>query len=284
MAMSLAVSTSDSMQPQGPLARLAQADTNTEICETQVQSSTEALGQRSLTDHEPARARLGSPFTAKSYGPSSSNSLADSLRLHADEQRQNHTVGPWRNLGSPARLTRSQSSTQKRRSRQTLLETRRSKRPTLAADFWTEPANESISSAVQQPLLEFSSTTSTGRDNLFVPRTNIQELFETSHLAVPDARLDGAANAGGGQDLPSARLGSPFSASNTSWSFPNRISNAYGSGIGAIRRPFSSVQKPSERGEPSTKSSLASRLAYIDERLKDFRRRSQSSRRSHSPA
>lgn len=169
MAMSLTMCTSDSMQPKGPLAQLAGPPPE--------QGASDSGPTISITDHsgDQQRARLGSPFVAaKSYGPSSTDALADSLALAAETRRQSRTVGTRRGLGSPVRLNQSCGATQKRRSRQPALETRMSKRPSLGSDFWTDPSSITEQPPTQTaPSAEFCSTSSTSRDSLFVPRTNV---------------------------------------------------------------------------------------------------------------
>ncbi|EHK17479.1 uncharacterized protein TRIVIDRAFT_43320 [Trichoderma virens Gv29-8] len=282
MALSLAVSTCESMQPHGPLAQLTGS---------QDQPSMELFAPPTLIDAAaPAPGsgaagaditRLGSPFVARSYGPSASNSLADSFGMSLEPQGPiSSSVGTRRrSLGSPARLSNSRGSNQKRRSKQSVAVEPRRKRPSLGSDFWVDPSNDGASTQAT-PSAEFSSTASTQRDALFIPRTNLQELFEASHpppslgpsLAPP---LAGAP----------VRLGSPFSAAKASFSFPGRRSASISTiDFSIIRRPFATVQQPIESESTSPKSSLRSRLAYIDERLKDFRRRDHPRRRSQSPA
>ncbi|OAQ72585.1 hypothetical protein VFPPC_12800 [Pochonia chlamydosporia 170] len=292
MAMSLTVCTSDSMQLEGPLAQLTSSQPETTSQEaapasTSTEQSMFAFGGI-LGRPGP---RLGSPFMARSYGPSSSTGLEDTFNVRPEAQRQARTVGTRRGLGSPVRLDQSRPSTQKRRSRQSVLEPpRRIKRPSLGSDFWTDPSsNENEGSSA--PFIEFSSTDSKHHDSLFVPRTNLQELFETSH---PDPSLAGSASfppAAGlapSQTVP-ARLGSPFSAKVMSHSFPNRHSSVSAIDVGAVFRPFATVhqaggERPSTTASASSaKTPLANRLAYIDERLKGFRRRDRNGRRSQSP-
>lgn len=279
MAMSLALSTSESMQLQGPLAELTRSQPQPQ---PQPQSMLEQLPLPSAEERapappktpEPARERLGSPFMANSYGPSSSNPAAS---LSAISERQS------RSLRSPPPLHRTQPNLAKRRGRAEILESRRSKRPTLAADFWDAPSSFERQTSVPAPtapLVEFSSTATSPRDSLFVPRTNLQELFEASQ---PGQTFAETTTTGQQTGMP-PRLGSPFSATNNSLSVPNRISNPSRINLGAVRRPFATFQQSSS-AEPTTpvRSSLASRLAYIDERLKDFRRRDHTRRRSQSP-
>lgn len=282
LAMSLTVCTSDSMQPQGPLAQLTGSQS-----EPTMEGSHPGPAP-SLIDYaarEQERTRLGSPFMARSYGPSSSNTLADSLGVSAEAQRQSHTVGTRRSLGSPVRLSESRSNTQKRRSRQSALEPRKSKRPSLGSDFWTDPSSNSEGSNVALSFPEFCSTNSNLRDNLFVPRTNVQERFEASR---PPTSLSEAPSKPFNASLvppmvAPPRLGSPFAGKSQSFSFPNRHSTTAVIDFAAVRRPFATVHQSLDSATSSTKPSLANRLAYIDERLKDFRRRDPHERRSHSP-
>ena len=81
---------------------------------------------------------------------------------------------------------------------------------------------------------------------------------------------------------PAPRLGSPFSASTSSLSFPNRLSQPNNL-FGAIRRPFATIQQPADDTSGSSRGNLASRLTYINDRLREFRRRDQQRRRSESP-
>lgn len=266
------------MHPQGPLAQLTQSRSDSRLEQFPLLSTDEPLGAPS---DEP-RARLGSPFMARSYGPSSSNPAASDFVIPPELERQTRTVGAQRSLQSPVRLTRSRSNTQKRRSRQAQLEPhRKTKRPSLDADFWTKPSSNAAgpNSTLSPP--ELSSTTSNRQDDLFVPRTNLQGLFETSRsqsFGSSDARTLAQP-----MDAP-ARLGSPFFLPSSSFSFPNRFSHPTGLDIAsAMRRPFATVQQPTDNNTPASRPSLATRLAYIDERLKDLRRRDPNRRRSESP-
>ncbi|KAH6608660.1 hypothetical protein Trco_002006 [Trichoderma cornu-damae] len=254
--------------------------------------------------------RLGSPFVAKSHGLVSSNSLADGFDMSLEPQRLGNPVGTQRRgLGSPARLSsNSRGSTQKRRSKQqpAAVEPRR-KRPSLGSDLWVDPCNDGASTrATPSAELGSTATNPNQRDSLFIPRTNLQQLFEASQPSHPPVSSPPSSSSpSGGNDkiaaatqgapglAPSlappptdapARLGSPFSVAKASFSFPGRRSASISAiDFSIIRRPFATVQQPAESETTPTKSSLRSRLAYIDERLKDFRRRDQTRRRSQSP-
>lgn len=270
MSISLTLSTAESMQPNGPLAQLTSSvpgPIRDEITPTpsQAPKPLSALADVISMDHD--HNRLGSPFMAKSYGPSSSSNLDDVFSVSSAGDRQSQTADR-RRLASPARLTQSKPCSQKRRP--AFLETRNRKRPSLGTDFWTKPAEEDDLAATA----EFSSTTSSQRDALFVPRANIQELFEASQPLAMATRTE--------ELSAPIRLGSPFTGKSSSHSVPNRFSSPARLDLGsAIRKPFATVQQASEGG--SAKSSLQTRLAYIDQRLKAFRRRGSRERRSKSP-
>ncbi|PNY25749.1 Uncharacterized protein TCAP_04313 [Tolypocladium capitatum] len=282
MAMSLTVCTSDSMQPQGPLAQLTGSRPDPTM------EGPQPCPAPCLIDdavREQQRTRLGSPFVTRSYGPSSSNTLADSLGVSTEAQRQSHTVGTRRSLGSPLRLNESRSSTQKRRSRQSILEPRRSKRPSLGSDFWTDPSSKREDSNLASSFPEFCSTNSNVRDNLFVPRTNVQERFEASQApaSLPEAPGTSTNASLAPPMVAPPRLGSPFSGKSQSLSFPNRRSTTAVMDFAAVCRPFATVHPSLDSATSSTKPSLTNRLAYIDERLKDLRRPDRHERRSPSP-
>lgn len=295
MAMSLTMSTSESMQPYGLLAQMAKAQP-TEV---------EAAAPPSLA-LEPAplfseRSTAGSSsFVVKSCGPSVASTLEDPFGLAEAPVRQNQTAGGQRNrsLGSPARLVQSRPSSQKRR--QAVLEPRRRKRPSLGTDFWTDPSNSTSSGAgSHHAFAEFCSTAERERDGLFVPRTNLQELFEAA-ASQPSPTTAAAAGPSFGSGPFTAqptlradgppRLGSPFAMpGTTSLSFPNRFSSPGRIEMGALRhrRPYATVQEGANAGESSGSKNnvtLADRLAYVDERLRAMKRTGKAPpRRSQSP-
>ncbi|KAF4985555.1 hypothetical protein FGRMN_11167 [Fusarium graminum] len=269
MAMSLTVSTSESMQPQGPLAQLTSSKPDPQIDELRLPTPNHEI----LEPPEFPRTQLASPFGARSYGPSSSSSLPASFVVDSKLQRQTHTGGPRRGLMSPVRLTRSRS-TYKRRSH---IETRKIKRPSLGSDLWVDPASLVDLSATNDQFIT-PQTEPEMTPDVVVPRKNLQKLFEASQP--PPAQQPTLAPPFG--EMP-PRLGSPFVVGGSSYSFPNRLSHGIAPDTEAFRRPFATVQQSGESSHGVTRSSLASRLAYIDERLKDFRRRDKPRRRSESP-
>ncbi|KAI8961726.1 hypothetical protein F5Y11DRAFT_357474 [Daldinia sp. FL1419] len=244
MAFSLAVSTSDTMKPDAPLAQL----TSSESEPFPEFKDPELIVREALPS--PELPRLPSPIMAKSYGPSSSSSLADDVPL----PRQSNSLGSRKVLKSPVRLTRSRSGTQKRRSVKDVEDLPR-KRPSLSAAFWKEASE---------------------RDDVFARETPSEE---------SSGSLVAAAAASQDPFVQPRRLGSPFSGAGSSYSFPNRLSAPINFNLTALRRPFATVQQPArERSERSPpRPSLASRLAYLDQRLRELRNRGSDRRRSQSP-
>lgn len=283
MSMSLSMSTSESMQPHGPLARLS---TSRHEPSSITAPASLRTGSGPLLEES---APLGSPFVIKSCGPSVSTTLEDPFGLSGAPMRQNQTAGGRnRSLGSPARLVQSRPSSQKRR--QAVPESRRRKRPSLGTDFWTDPSNKSDGSLQgSHSFSEFCSTSARDRDTLFVPRTNIQQLFEAAaqpSRGGPTAALTGPMTA---QQQPTlratpARLGSPFVVASTSQSFPNRFSSPGRIEMSALRRPYATVQQgTAAESSSANNASLANRLAYIDDRLRSINRPEEELRRSQSP-
>lgn len=255
MSTSLAVTTSKTMHPGGPLAQLSNSAPDSPDLASPTKMD-HILG--SEIDREPSpeeRRRLGSPINAKSYGPSSSSSLLDIFGLaEGAGERQTRTVAGRRRLQSPVRLSR--SSTQKRKTRQAH-EAR--KRPSLSTDFWLHPASAGHKEHVLTHKKSFSM--GHGDDDVFASRHQ-SHLFDA---AQGDSQQDAA--------VPIAappRLGSPFSGISSSFSVPNRFSQPDDFITSMYGRRFSTVHPPyGSHNEPAS-FSLASRLAYIDQRLKEF--------------
>lgn len=288
ISMSLALSTSETMQPNGPLAQLTSSSSElpteppSALLPEAATSSDAAPGLLlGNFDGEPSfaeRRRLGSPFGAKSYGPSSSSSLSAALGLSMPlPRRQTHTVGPRRTLQSPVRLSR--SSTQRRRNTQSGVPR---KRPSLVSDIWLDPnANNSGPQVGGAPAAEpnFAMPSRLDLDELFIPRAAPSQPFLASSASMPDVGAQPAPPLG-----PPPRLGSPFSGSNSSFSFPRRMHRHHPESVdlGMLGRPFATVQHATETTAGPARTTLTDRLAYIDQRLKEFRSRD-ARRRSGSP-
>ncbi|KAK4240970.1 hypothetical protein C8A03DRAFT_41598 [Achaetomium macrosporum] len=281
MSMSLALSTSESMQPNGPLSQLTASKPEPP---PEPSRSPMLAGHTLATfDDEPSfaeRRRLGSPFSSSSYGPSSSGSLAAVLGLSGSiPRRQSHTVGPRRTLQSPVRLSR--SGTQKRRHTQSGVPRHR---PSIISDLWLDPNINTAAAAaaditsVKEPK---SATLLNYNDDPFTPRMPPVPAL-TSSISMPNvgAQVDTSALP------PPPRLGSPFTGESSSFSFPHRVHRMHQGGsidLGILGRPFATVQQlSSDSSAGPSRNNLADRLAYIDQRLKELRQRD-ASRRSESP-
>ncbi|KAL2158067.1 hypothetical protein VTH06DRAFT_4877 [Thermothelomyces fergusii] len=288
MSLSLAMSTSESMQPNGPLAQLAASRPEppepTRSSPLAGQTLTTFEGQPSFAE----RRRLGSPFGASTYGPSSSGSLAAVLGLTGPvPRRQSQTVGPRRTLQSPVRLSR--SGTQKRRHTQSGVPR---KRPSIGSDLWLDPSSGPASITTTSSSTSTTSTMITttsshpekaGAASSRSGRIPIPKIPSVPTLSSSASMPDVGGQRDDSEPLPPPRLGSPFTGESTSFSFPHRAHRMHQGGsidLGVLGRPFATVQHISPSSNPpSTRSSLADRLAYIDQRLRELRQRD----RHHRP-
>ncbi|KAI0829976.1 hypothetical protein F5Y06DRAFT_302005 [Hypoxylon sp. FL0890] len=269
MAFSLAVSTSETMKPEAPLAQLTSSGSEPFPQPMKdIARFTTPTGQELPCTEIP---QLPSPVIAKSYGPSSSSSLAAGISL----PRQSNTLGARKLLKSPVRLTRSRSGTQKRRSVKSLDDLPR-KRPSLAAAFWKESENSDNQEQNQ------NSEPHNHSDDVFAQKPQLRESVSRADDSRPFVVSDASSLT---TSVQPRRLGSPFSGAGSSYSFPNRLSTPINFNLTALRRPFATVQPTQERSEtqPPARSSLASRLAYLDQRLRELRNRGGDRRRSQSP-
>lgn len=286
MSMSLALSTSESMQPNGPLAQLA-AHNPSEPAELShptlapapvpVPASAPLAGQALGTfEGEPSfaeRQRLGSPFGASSYGPSSSGSLAAVLGLSGSmPRRQSQTVGPRRTLQSPVRLSR--SGTQKRRHTQSGVPR---KRPSIGSDLWLDPGFKAAMAAAG--VTHAQEATTPTRNEFMIPKIpSVPTLSLSTSMPNVAAQLDNSA-----LPAPPPRLGSPFTGKRSSFSFPHRVHRAHQGGsidLGVLGRPYATMQQLSTTDSSNLapvparhNNTLVDRLAYIDQRLKELRQR-----------
>jgi hypothetical protein len=275
MSLSLALSTSESMQPNGPLAQLAASNPEPAEPSQPPMPTGQTLGTFEGEPSSAERRRLGSPFSASSYGPSSSGSLAAALGLTGSiPRRQSQTVGPRRALQSPVRLSR--SGTHKRRHTQSGVPRNR---PSIGSDLWLDPSFAAASAAAATSTRD--AVTSSRSDDLFIPRIPpVPSLISSTSMPNVGGQLDGSALP------PPPRLGSPFTGESSSFSFPHRVHRSHHGGsidLGVLGRPFATIQQFSTDASPQpARNSLADRLAYIDQRLKELRQRD-ANHRSESP-
>lgn len=280
IALSLVTSTAESMQPHGPLAKLG-ADTSdgtqiTTLTLPENFNSENLGGSKRLDLEEPRGRRLGSPF-ARSYGPSSSKKLLHSSRPSPPRMQSDNTEP---SLGSPVRFdeARSLNGTMKRRAQHSLDE------------------ELSPNGAVLRPSIL--------NEQLFgghVPLLNSQRRVRSRGFSLGDAALHRApgifqpspivpelppapenpptASTSVPKLLPAAefdppRLGSPFSESGPSKTFPRRL---FQDGSATIRRSAFATMHQTRRSIESFDfgegPSLQSRLLHLDEKLKEIRDR-----------
>jgi hypothetical protein len=281
LSMSLAISTSDTMQTHGPLAQLTASTTEGRV-EQMLSPPPQSL-MLGTFEGEPSfaeRRRLGSPFSAaRSYGPSSSAALSTALDYSPLPRRQSNTMGGHRRtLQSPVRLSR--SGTQKRRHTQSNVPR---KRPGLASDIWLDPSSGSDAHVDATPADEANFTTSTRLDALFGPELPAAHPFLTTSSSMPDV----GGQSGSSAALLPPRLGSPFSSTSSSFSFPRRAHRQHPGSVdlGMLGRPFATFQfqQQAPHIDPGyARTGLTDRLTYIDQRLKELRSRDPR-RRSESP-
>ncbi|KAK3954921.1 hypothetical protein QBC32DRAFT_206710 [Pseudoneurospora amorphoporcata] len=205
MSMSLTLSTSEHMQPQGPLAQLTRSSLSIlEALAPPLEPMPISRGQPNEADQEPERGRLGSPLFGpqpissgeaadqehvqpRSYGPSSSASLAaaigaittrkrgQTISYSLPGQQSRPTTG---RLQSPVRLSRSSAPGKRRNTHSQGGDHRKKTAPApdaavAAADPRpkTEEGGVTTSDTRGRRSTEFSSTLGHRFDELFIPRS-----------------------------------------------------------------------------------------------------------------
>lgn len=300
IAFSLATSTSETMQPNGPLAQLAAPD---EIDGPYVDAefSYDSIFKESHVEDRNRGRRLASPFMPRTYGPSSSKNIITDRptqpRTHSDIVAASEP-----HLGSPLRFeaSRSLNVTMKRRAQNPLDEELSRNgailRPSiLSSQFFGAPKSPAGSRrrvrsrgfSLGDEALRHRSPLSFQRSPLLPGLPTAMESYTTVPPAVtPEPSSDSAPSAPP-RLLPSvtfdapARLGSPFTES-AHQTFPRRL---FQDGTSTIRRSqFATMHHQSRRSiesfdfgvegqgqGPSLK--LKSRLSNLDGKLKEIRER-----------
>lgn len=286
IALSLATSTAESMQANGPLAQLASDSSSTvTLDESLPASDLKPIGfakSRGLTisgrfDEGNKIRRLASPFLARTYGPSSSQILAAS-RPSPPRTLSDNTGPPQ--LRSPLQFDqdRSLTGTQKRRAQHALEEELSPNgavlRPSILDEhfFGTSP---NLQRRVR------SRGFSLGDEAL---RNRAPGVFQRSPPPnIEPPTLQPQANP---SLLPSAtfepppRLGSPFSESGPSQTFPRRL---FQDGTITIKRnAFATMHQTRHSIESfdfGEGPSLQSRLEQLDTKLKEIREREAAAKR-----
>ena len=286
LAVSLATSTAESMQPDGPLASLASkqrsespalnefnllnfGDINVEDKDATIRSS-----KSSRTN------RLGSPIFACTYGPSSSKNVS----RHRPSLSRSHngtfkSDGP--KLASPVRFeARSLNGTFKRRAQMALDEEMSPSgavlRPTILNEKLYGMSFKSNARRCRTRGFSLNEESLNRNRNVFQPRP-----MRLTLPIQPEVDADGKLEMNSPKLLPSAtfeappRLGSPFRAEGgSSNTFPRRL---FQDGTATIRRSGYTSLHQSRRSIESFSfgegRSLHSRLSQLDQKLAEIRDR-----------
>ena len=301
IALSLTTSTAETMQPDGPLAKLAAAHEPTHTPSLNTSTSlkdfnkprgfAESRGLCISMDDTTFGHKLGSPFIARTYGPSSSRTLdAFDLSRPSPSRAQSDTV-PGPHLRSPLRFEkpRSLNGTQKRRAQHALEEELSHSGTVLRPSILNEQLfGAPLSSQRRVRSRGFSLGNEASRDpspGLFPPsrsqispspaQTSPARIVESSVEAPSPRLLPSAIFA------PPARLGSPFSESGPSNTFPRR--RIFQDGSAVIKMSTFATMHQTRRSIESFDfgdgPSLQSRLENLDMKLREIREREAASRR-----
>jgi hypothetical protein len=285
IALSLTTSTSTSMRPDGPLAKLA----------APVRVEQPSLVRKFLHDQkayempnnipsESRSRRLGSPFSSRTYGPSSSQMLESLSRpLQACTQPEK-----TQRLGSPVQFEQSRSlnGTQKRRAAHAFDEELSSNsgltRPSILDEQLFGGSLKGHARRVR------SRGFSLGDDVL---RSRIPGLFKPPIEVTLEQPISPESNPSVGSPptslgstpslLPSATfspptLGAPFASSGASNTFPRRLFQPWDATGTIRRRPYATMhhsRRSIESFDFGTGPSLQSRLAQLDDKLAEIRER-----------
>ncbi|TVY23274.1 hypothetical protein LHYA1_G008542 [Lachnellula hyalina] len=284
IALSLTTSTSKSMQPDGPLALLASEGSPSTMTPDSSLPTADFMPKgfgksRGLTvgrsEHENNGRRLASPFLARTYGPSSSQSPSTSRPSPTRTQSDN--AGPPQ-LRSPLRFDqpRSLTGTQKRRAQHALEEELSPNGAVLRPSILDE---QLFGTLLGHQRRVRSRGFSLGDEALRAPG-----IFQ--HLPPSNVELSISRPRTNPKLLPSAtfepppRLGSPFSESGPSMTFPRRL---FQDGYSTIKRSAFATMHQTRHSIESFDfgegPSLQSRLEQLDVKLKEIREREAAARR-----
>ena len=287
IVLSLATSTAESMQPDGPLAKLATEESN----HTPTMSAFPPLEDfkpvrygesRDISlEEEKRNRRLGSPFIARTYGPSTSLNL---YGRSSPPRTRSDTAQPF--LRSPLQFEpRSLNGTMKRRAQHDLEEELSPNGAVLRPSILNE---QLFGTALQSNQRRVRSRGFSLGDEALANR--VPGLFQRPALSIPSEPQDaitGPSRTAPKQLLPAAtfdppRLGSPFSESGPSQTFPRRL---FQDGTATIRRSAFATMHQTRRSIESFDfgegPSLQSRLSHLDQKLKEIREREGAARRQN---
>jgi hypothetical protein len=300
IAISLATSTSVTMQPDGPLASLALQDSDPTPTPTKNSSPSSAQPLSGVYSVEPQALafnldnrqshRLGSPFIARTYGPSSSQNR----RTPSPARNRSETSAP--RLRSPVRFSnhKSLNTTQKRRAQTSLDENEATSSYTLTRPsvldqklFGTplghsrrrvrsrgfslgdEAFRQGLSGAFRRPPPEFNLGGKVG-----IPAngpSGVLSAISTNSRVTPSL-LPATSN-----EPP--RLGSPFTEAGPSQTFPRR---QFQDSQATIRRGAYATMHQSRHSINTFDfgpSQEQTKLEQLDSRLREIREREAAARR-----
>jgi len=291
IALSLTTSTAESMQPDGPLAKLAAVDLDSPTLAFPPVDNFKPLvfGESLQTLDMTTAPKLGSPFLARTYGPSSSNTT--NIRPASPRTRSDTGADRAPRLGSPVRFDqpRSLNGTMKRRAQHSLDEELGPNgavvRPSILDDqLICNPFNDHRRRVRSRGFTMGDEGLLHRVPGLFnfhnqvptVPALTsvLQNAAPTSTLAPPPQLLPAPI-------FPPPRLGSPFSESGSGSrnTFPRRL---FQESSATIRRSAFKTMHQTRRSIESFDfgegPSLQSRLSHLDQRLKEIKGRESSSR------
>jgi hypothetical protein len=284
VALSLATSSAESMKPDGPLAKLAEPGVSMgpETLTQKPPNGRHTLGRGINVNSEIQSRRLGSPFSCRTYGPSSSKSSKYFAKTPLNPQTDIVSgSGPF--LRSPVRFDqpRSLNGTQKRRAQHPLEE---ELGPTSSASRPSILDEQLFSAPVGGNRRRVRSRGFSLGDEVF--RSRFPGPFAPSEPFVDTQTSEDASSSQGRIAratptlLPSAefapRLGSPFMEEGTSNTFPRRLFQQAGE-MSTIRRThFATVHHARHSVESFDFGNgvpLQSRLRQLDQKLTEIRER-----------
>ncbi|KAG0650728.1 hypothetical protein D0Z07_2318 [Hyphodiscus hymeniophilus] len=285
IVLSLTTSTAESMQPDGPLAQLAAEEpiaTATPAFPLLEEFKPLNFGEPQGINEAQRNRRLGSPFLARTYGPSTSNNF--NLGRPSPPRTQSDTTQPF--LRSPLKFEpRSLNATMKRRAQHDLEEELSPNGAVLRPSILNEQLFGTAFQCNQRRVR--SRGFSLGDEAL---ANHVPGLFQRPALSTPSEVLaDPIAGPSKTSPtlLPAAsfdppRLGSPFSESGPSQTFPRRL---FQDGSATIRRSAFATMHQTRRSIESFDfgegPSLQSRLQNLDQKLSEIRERGGAARRQN---
>jgi hypothetical protein len=283
IALSLATSTSDSMQPDGPLAQLAADGMNPALEASSFPPLQDfkplSFGaSRGLNDDSRGR-RLGSPFAAaRTYGPSSSKPLNSFVQ--SPPRNRSDTVTAQPRLGSPVRFDgpRSLNTTMKRRAQNPLDEELSphgaALRPSILNDqlFGAEAPFQQSRRRVRSRGFSLGDEALRHRVPGIFQRSPTVPLLPTAlESPIPEPTPTAPPKLLPSITFDPPRLGSPFSESGSSKTFPRRL---FQDGTATIRRSqFATMHQTRRSVDSFSEAPVRSRLSHLDDKLREIRER-----------